>query len=291
MDNLSRSILAKVAAGLIYRSVRFDAPEETIRKSTGNASIQLYKYTGAEFVQLAIEHGYLGADSNILDIGCGCGRMAFALSCIIDDRGSYVGFDPLKEQIAFSIENIKHEKYAFHCVDLRHRLYNPNGVVDPDTYKFPAADNSIDIVISGSVLTHLELATAKHHLRETARVLRIGGKAFYYIFVLADDMIPNNSDITELFGEIRKWSGPVDQNWCFRFARREDGFWTNCNEDGSPKCNFMKDDVGDPMAFEYDFFELLAMREGLKVDAYLPGAWCRERYEHSSLDVVILEKT
>jgi hypothetical protein len=95
----------------------------------------------------------------------------------------------------------------------------------------------------------------------------------------------------KLFGKGNSWhSRENNVHFQWRFAHRGDGFYTHSDETGAPKNHYMADPLGDPMAYELDAFVDMARRAGLKVIRFLPGAWCRDAYVHSYLDVFVLER-
>ncbi len=51
-----------------------------------------------------------------------------------------------------------------------------------DGFEFPCDDVSINTAPAASVFTQIDLNTAKRYLRETKRVLKIGGRAIFSIF-------------------------------------------------------------------------------------------------------------
>ncbi len=95
-------------------------------------------YVGAGWLGLMIRHGRLAPNHAVLDIGCGCGRMAGPLTMYLNARGSYRGFDPVKKSIDYAQTYLDLPNFRFEFTDLHHYLYNPQGVIDPSTFRFPA---------------------------------------------------------------------------------------------------------------------------------------------------------
>ena len=289
----ARRVASVIAARLILRNLKIDIDEVHAARAAGSPSLELFRYNAAEWTELLIRHCFLASDSKVLDIGCGAGRMACGISAYLSESGFYIGFDPLGDQIAFCKKALARSNFRFEHYDLYHRLYQPHGTVDPNSFHFPAEDASIDVAVSASIITHLPLRTIKHQLKDTARVLRLGGRALYSTFALTPDMKPRNGDsVTRLFGTNLRWNVNGDHpssQW--RFAHRGEGFYTHSEEDGSPKSHYMPDSLGDPVALEVETFERLAVNAGLSVVAFLPGAWCRDEYVHSYQDVFVLERT
>src|SRR5881397_313583 len=67
---------------------------------------ELYRLSAERNVEALRELCGLRRDSRILDIGCGCGRVASALARYISSTGSYDGFDVAKEAVEWCQRHI-----------------------------------------------------------------------------------------------------------------------------------------------------------------------------------------
>lgn len=118
----------------------------------------------------------------VLDVGCGCGRIARFLVAVPGLR--YVGFDIMRPSIEWcrrELEPLAGGRFAFHHVDAFSRHYNPRGRLAPGEVRFPVADGTVDLAFGASLFTHLLEPDARHYLRETRRALRPAGRALYSI--------------------------------------------------------------------------------------------------------------
>jgi SAM-dependent methyltransferase len=156
-------------------------PPRRLRGFTGDSD---FLATGAELLGLLREHGGLRADSRVLDVGCGIGRVARTLVGVLDD-GAYVGFDPVPEAIAWCAARYP-PNFRFVHADLRNDLYNPDGAVAATGYRFPVDDGWATLVVATSVFTHLDGAETVHYLAEVRRALAPGGTALLTFFLLDD---------------------------------------------------------------------------------------------------------
>jgi len=61
----------------------------------------------------------------------------------------YEGFDVSKSAIDWCRAEISkvHPSFSFTWVDAKNRHYNPNGSVDPATFRFPYGDGQFDLAI------------------------------------------------------------------------------------------------------------------------------------------------
>jgi SAM-dependent methyltransferase len=141
---------------------------------------------GQEFLSYFIELAMLQPDEQVLDIGCGSGRMAIPLTRYLSREGSYTGIDIVEDSIGWCQQHIspRYPNFTFLHADLYNKRYNPGGQYLTREYIFPFQDNSYDFIFLTSVLTHLLPADVEHYLREIARLLRSQGRAFITLFLL-----------------------------------------------------------------------------------------------------------
>ena len=109
---------------------------------------------------------------NVLDFGCGCGRLARQLIQQVPRPRTYLGLDLHKGMVRWDQENLAPAApgFEFQHHDVYHIGFNPSATA-PRTATFPAPDQSVSLVIAHSVFTHLVQDQCDHYLREVARVL------------------------------------------------------------------------------------------------------------------------
>jgi SAM-dependent methyltransferase len=146
---------------------------------------------GKELAGLLSTNG-LQPMSRVLDIGCGYGRLALGLLAEGHHTGDYLGFDILPKQIGWCAEHITPivPRYRFKHFNLVNSRYNPDGKLDPDTFRMPTGVGSVDMAAAFSVFTHLYRATIEHYLAELRRVLRPGGVAVTTWLLWDEDRLP-----------------------------------------------------------------------------------------------------
>jgi SAM-dependent methyltransferase len=123
--------------------------------------------------------------SQVLDIGCGIGRMALPFVPFLEPgRGSYDGFDIDRGGIQWCQSHYAHlPQFHFQRVDIRNDSYNPGGTVQAEEFRFPYPDGSFDFAFATSLFTHLRPSATARYVRETGRVLRPGGKALFTAYL------------------------------------------------------------------------------------------------------------
>ena len=141
-------------------------PPELLVAVAGGAGQAWFSERGqadaAKFMALAADTGVRTEGRlDVLDWGCGCGRIARWLAPDVTARGgAFTGCDLNPKLVAWCAANLPGR-------------YAANGLQPP----LPLEPESVDLVYAHSVLTHLTEDTARAWLAEIARVLRPGGAA------------------------------------------------------------------------------------------------------------------
>ncbi len=146
---------------------------------------------GDELAGLLVAFG-MTADSAVVDVGCGYGRLALGILHATDHRGPYLGFDILKPQIDWCRTAItpNFPKLRFEHFDIRNGRYNPGGMIEPTEASFPARSASTDVCALFSLCTHLYRPDIERYLDEIRRVLRPGGVAVTTWFLFDEARLP-----------------------------------------------------------------------------------------------------
>jgi SAM-dependent methyltransferase len=127
--------------------------------------------------------GLADYESRIVDLGCGCGRLAIALQRA-RFRGRYVGIDVDREMIDWCNENLGDSAFRFVHANTYNKIYNPAGPREP--YRIPLPDSSQDLVMSWSLFSHLLEDDLVHYVNEARRMLRQGSYMAMTAFCLED---------------------------------------------------------------------------------------------------------
>jgi len=124
----------------------------------------------------------------ILDVGCGNGAVARALTRYLSPAGRYEGLDVHAAAVAWLTEQYKaYPNFRFIDAGVYNKAYNAGGRLIASEYRFPFADSSFDLVLLKSVFTHMLPADVHAYMREISRVLKPGGRSVITYFFLNDE--------------------------------------------------------------------------------------------------------
>jgi len=137
-----------------------------------------YEKMGEKLRRIVEDHGLKDGDY-LIDVGCGSGRLAWALSqSKFRDTIRYLGIDIVPEMLEFAAEKCRQPDWRFELA------------LEP---KIPEVDESADMICFMSVFTHLMQEESFLYLREAQRVLKPGGR------VLASYLDINASEHWKIF--------------------------------------------------------------------------------------------
>src|SRR6266566_6868678 len=136
--------VAETVQALLGRRDPFTPPRRLIDSIGGGD----FKNTGREFFGYFIEIGGLKPTDCVLDVGCGCGRMAVPLVSFLSDQGQYWGFDIMRPGIEWCQKNIaaRDPRFHFQLADVYNPAYHRKGKHPAHLYKFPYQDGFFDFV-------------------------------------------------------------------------------------------------------------------------------------------------
>jgi SAM-dependent methyltransferase len=148
----------KSYSDLVHNLLRGLSTDEAMSQAVGGNSFIAF---GVLLRQVLIQAG-LSPDHFLVDVGCGSGRLSYALSTYL--RGPYLGTDVVPEMLDYARRLCRRSDWRFEAVS---------------DIAIPAADGAADMVCFFSVFTHLLHEDTYRYLREAHRVLKPEGKVVF----------------------------------------------------------------------------------------------------------------
>lgn len=240
-------------------------PPPALMKIVGSPSVESFVRAGDSFFTIFRDHARMRPTDCVLDVGCGCGRMARPLTRFLTN-GTYDGFDVLPELIDWCHATItpRHPNFRFKRVDVANSFYHGKGATSAAQFRFPYEDSSFDFTILASVFTHMLPEDFARYAAEIARTLRPGGTALMTFFLLND--------------ESRRLKETARSRFKFLYPFGS-GTWV---ED--------PDRPEGAVAFPEEQVRTTLRKNGLDAQQILLGSWCGRERAVSGQDVVIARK-
>lgn len=144
---------------------------------------------GKQYIEKFQRLANLKPESNVLDIGCGIGRIAIPLTSFISSNGSYKGFDVVDIGIKWLRKNIqsKFKNFQFDYIPLENDLYNETADKKADDFIFPYEKNSFDFVCLISVFTHMQPEAVQNYLNQISKIMGKDARCFATFFILDNE--------------------------------------------------------------------------------------------------------
>ncbi len=229
---------------------------------------------GEEWSLILRAFGKIKRNSNVLEIGCGLGRTAFPLRFVLSEKGSFNGFEICKNKIDFLQKNFTplYKNFNFIWANVHNTYYNADGKFSASEYKFPYEENKFDLVYAASVFTHMLPDAAKNYFRESARVLKSGGRCVFSFFVLDNYK--------------KEIARP------FPFSKKDFAFDNHLEKYGEDFATVVLENPEQMTAFSLKMINDFAEEAGLKIEGEpVPGFWSGN-FENwiGAQDLIILKK-
>ena len=151
-------------------------PPRRVARFLKEADKASFKQGGKEFVRHFRDLCALKPNEKVLDVGCGHGRIAYALTRYMNKKGRYEGLDVSPFCIRWCRKKIgsRFPNFQFREVNVFNRYYRPEGELSASRFKYPYPDESFDFVCLISVFTRMLPGQIKNYLAEINRVLKKG---------------------------------------------------------------------------------------------------------------------
>lgn len=219
---------------------------------------------GFEFLGYFQEFFGLATDAKVLEVGCGVGRMPFALAHHLGPAGSYDGFEIVRRFVDVAIQRFRTlPNFRFQHANVSNEEFNPDGDVLAADLVFPYPDGAFDLVFLTSVFTHMRPLEVRHYIDEIRRVLAPGGRCLATAFLMDAEA---HAQIAEGHASMPLHPSGMGFYW------------------GDPARPEMAVGFDEP-----EFFQWWTER-GFTVDRVLRGSWCGTPQFSTFQDVVMLSR-
>jgi len=167
-----------------------EIPPPELRRLIGDGdSEEEFVRVGSGIAGMMASLGLLERGCRLLDVGCGCGRVAYFLRD--SPIGSYAGFDRNPDLVAWAEAHLgaADPRFRFLHVSVAspyELLDGHRGSSSAQALRFPFPDAEFDLALASSVFTHMPSDDVDAYLRELRRVVAPRGRVLASWF-LSDD--------------------------------------------------------------------------------------------------------
>jgi SAM-dependent methyltransferase len=240
--------------------------DDLIQEHAGDMTAAVFVAQGDGALEYLRAVTRLEPHHTILDVGCGCGKVARPLTRYLNGEGSYHGFDITAKVIDWCKQAYRnHANFHFHHADVHSRCYNPRGRQRAAEYIFPYRDEAFDVVYMDSVFTHMLPWDLRRYFAEVVRVMKRGGRLACTYFLLNAESSAHNA------------AGVTTPD--FRFAFGNEG----CRVESV-------DNPEAAIAYDEAFVLNLYQRHRLRIERTDYGEWGRGNLVPHSQDMVVAFK-
>jgi SAM-dependent methyltransferase len=227
------------------------------------------EHVASEILAVMDKYVDLPSRDSILDVGCGCGRIATGLTQYVSPTSRYLGVDIVSELIEFCKKVIspRFPNFRFVLLEEGNLTYDwwrqKSSPIDIAKLSEARPPGTVDLAISISLFTHLDWPAATDILATIARMLKNGGKAFITFFVLDADAR----------------TGIENGRTGFSFKHR------------TPSGQLHAEKLEDPthaVAYEMEQLKALIHSVGLQLERWVPGYWSQGNSGETFQDVLLL---
>ncbi len=170
------------------RHDQFDAHASITGLNYGNN----YHAAAMKYVNIHNDYSGLRSDSRVLEIGCGAGNFAYALTHVLTS-GCYFGIDTSSKNITSCASRFaQHPNYKFHHVAVALDSYHsllveerlPGSGAQVKHVRLPLLEEHYSLQVSHSVFTHMYTDEVRNYLKQIYVALAPGGISSNTCFIM-----------------------------------------------------------------------------------------------------------
>lgn len=202
---------------------------------------------------------------SVLDAGCGIGRIALPLTRFLNKKGTYDGFDIVKNEIDWCNKHIspQYPNFRFLFTGSFNQLKNTSDKTNVGNCAFPYDNAKFDFVFLASVFTHMMPAEVEQFINESGRVMKSGATALMSLYIV------NCESEDLMIKRPTSMNFPVNKGFYRLYSLRTDNQY---------------------VAYDEEWLLEKLSNAGLKMESIKYGQWCGRQYFFDYQDLLICSK-
>ncbi len=236
-------------------------PPRRYRRFIGNGD---FLKVGREITAYMRDELGMGPGHDVLDAGCGAGRIAVPLTDMLTE-GSYLASTSCRTRSTGApAPSPRATPTSASRTSTSTRRSTTRSTLSSADFRFPADDAAFDLAALIGLISHLRPAEMENYLAESARVLRPGGQCFATAYLVDDAVAANIA------------RGAT----AFEFTHDHGDYYVHSEEEPTYA-----------IAYRLDHILSVAARHGLRMRRDpRPGTWGVSARRPASMDLLVLER-
>ena len=162
-------------------------PPPAMMNIVGSPDEAHFRATMCDLFGELVQRGTVERTDTILDLGCGCGRLAIPFASHLDD-GAYYGIDVWREGLDWCRNNVSSTTGSIHFIQreaVNNYYFEPRTPGAANRYHLSELHHEeVDFAFAISLFTHLQKQDCIAYFAELSRVLKRGGCAYLTCFII-----------------------------------------------------------------------------------------------------------
>lgn len=162
-------------------------PPPAMMNIVGSPDEAHFRATMCDLFGELVQRGSVERTATILDLGCGCGRLAIPFAAHLDG-GSYYGIDVWQEGLDWCRNNVVSDTGSIRFIQreaVNNYYFEPRNPGAANRYHLSELHHEeVDFAFAISLFTHLQKQDCISYFSELSRVLKRGGCAYLTCFII-----------------------------------------------------------------------------------------------------------
>lgn len=249
----------------LKQKAHYPLPPQRLIEYCGSNNIPHYIDNMLLYSKDIIQQCMLKRNHQVLEIGCGAGRIANGLFHYLNKDGQYLGVDVNSEIINWCKKFIsnRNSNFQFQQIPAINDYYYQKYNNKANHYNFDfLGDRQFDCVFAVATFNHLRLEDTQQYLQEIGKRLKANGVAYFTFFVIDKEFFEFRKK-TKLHSGLRQDSAGVWYGY-----ERQSSF----------------------TGYEISTLKELLDDANLRIITYHPGSWAQKKRSRLYQDWLLVEK-